>query len=215
MSFSKISWAILAVVSVASLYAYTVAPADMLLPMHWDVYGEADGEMNAKMVLLLFPAVMGGILLLLGLLKYIDPRQENLKKSDAARQWTILALTLFLSSLALNNVAMVLGYEFLSYRGILFASMLMVVVIGNYLPKTRSNFFIGIKTPWTLSSEDNWKKTHRLGGQMFMIFGSLGIVATILLPDQILLGALLGLVIAPIIIVPVAYSWYLWRSEIN
>jgi uncharacterized membrane protein len=89
---------------------------------------------------------------------------------------------------------------------------LLFVVMGNFLGKTRSSWLFGIRTPWTLSSERSWQRTHRLGGYLFMALGLAMVLSALLLPPQafvwLILGGLLGTVA-----VLVGYSYLVWRDD--
>ena len=84
-------------------------------------------------------------------------------------------------------------------------------VKGNYLPKTRQNWFLGIRTPWTLSSEYAWEKTHRLAGRLFMIGGVICVIGAFMV-DGIWLVAMMLATILPAALISVAYSYFVWRS---
>jgi uncharacterized membrane protein len=88
----------------------------------------------------------------------------------------------------------------------------MFVVIGNFLGKTRSNWFFGIRTPWTLSSDRSWTLTHRLGGWLFIGTGLAVIVATALLGPDISLWIMLGLLLTGVVGL-FAYSYVAWRDD--
>jgi len=85
----------------------------------------------------------------------------------------------------------------------------LFVVIGNYMGTIRSNFFFGIKTPWTLSSDEVWRKTHRLGGALFILAGLSFIGAAFI---RGILSALIPLaMILAAVAVPIGYSYFLYR----
>jgi len=87
------------------------------------------------------------------------------------------------------------------------------LVIGNYLGKVRSNFIFGVRTPWTLASELSWNKTHRLAGRMLVASGAAILFAAVLnLPGPILVSILL-VSVAAIVIIPTAYSYFVWRND--
>lgn len=212
MNLIRISWVVFGIFSIASIYAVSLAPEGMQLPIHWNLFGEADNFMQAKWALLLMPATILGILLLFAGLKLIEPRKDNLQKSETARRWIMFAVVVLLTIMGANNIALVAGYEFDIFRLTIVMVMLLLVIIGNFLPKLRSNFFIGIKTPWTLSSEENWKKTHYFGGRIFMIFGALGLLGSLLVNTEYMAAAT-GIPVAIVIVAPIFYSWYIWRQE--
>ena len=88
----------------------------------------------------------------------------------------------------------------------------MFVVIGNYLPKAKSNFFYGIKTPWTLSSEISWKKTHRLGGRLFVVSG-LAIILSSLLFNETVRVVVMILTLLAVAIVPIWASYFYAKED--
>uniref|UniRef100_A0A2A4YRW5 SdpI family protein n=1 Tax=OCS116 cluster bacterium TaxID=2030921 RepID=A0A2A4YRW5_9PROT len=106
-----------------------------------------------------------------------------------------------------------MGYDVMSFRILMSGLMILFIISGNFSSKLRSIFFIGIRTPWTLSSEENWKLTHRLGGRIFMICGVVGFVITLIVPSNQMMSYLTFAVLLPCVIIPVAYSWYLFWQE--
>ena len=89
----------------------------------------------------------------------------------------------------------------------------LFLMIGNALPKSRPSFFVGIRTPWTLTDTDNWIATHRLGGKLMMAAGAAMVIAALMpLAPEWRLWAIIAPVLA-VSVVPVAYSWWLWRSR--
>ncbi len=84
---------------------------------------------------------------------------------------------------------------------------LVLVVIGNYLPKSRQNYTIGIKLPWTLSDADNWNKTHRLAGVLFIAGGMLLIACNLLLTNSIVWLPVTLIIAAALVLIPILYSY--------
>ena len=138
-----------------------------------------------------------------------DPKYENMNPVlRGLSLWIIPVVSIFASS---TTLAAALGYN---VRVEVFAPMLcglLFVVVGNYLPKTRQSYTMGIKLPWTLNSEDNWNKTHRLAGFVWVIGGVITIVSAFLPVGRWLFMA----VLAGIILIPVAYSYLYYRKEIS
>ena len=208
MTALKIAWGLFLIVTAASATTYFLVPADTLVPVHWGIDGQPDRYGSTAEGLLLMPAILFLILLLFSALKWLEPRQENLQKSATARGWIALSVTLLLAILSAGSILTALGQPVPMVKLVVAAVTLSFIIIGNFLPKTRSNFYIGVRTPWTLSSDENWQKTHRLAGRLMMLAGLLGFVASLLLPvDQLWLIILL-LVTAGL--VPVIYSWWIW-----
>src|SRR5688500_13298164 len=89
----------------------------------------------------------------------------------------------------------------------------MLVMIGNQLGKSRSMYLVGIRTPWTLASEEVWIRTHRLGGKLMVAGGLFMVVAALLpIPTEALAGTILAVILVAAL-VPILYSWLLWRRE--
>lgn len=91
---------------------------------------------------------------------------------------------------------------------------ILFIVIGNYMPKIKSNYFYGIKTPWTLSSDTSWRKTHRLGGKVFIISGFIIILSSFLLPGNLKVAAVMSAVFAAVI-VPLVGSYFYAKNNNN
>ena len=178
------------------------------IPIHWNIHGEADGwagKLGAIFGTPLFLLAMHWVCALATF--YADPKKQN--HSDKILHlvlWITPVLSLLLHSFAYAaalGVAVDMNMMMPIFLGLLFT------VIGNYLPKCKQNYTIGIKIPWTLDSEENWNKTHRFAG-MFWVVGGL---ATLVLG---LFGAAWAYI--PIMlamgIVPIVYSFLLYRKGI-
>ena len=156
-----------------------------------------------------FPAILVALNLLVPFFMRTDPKYENMNPVlRGLSLWIIPVVSIFASS---TTLAAALGYN---VRVEVFAPMLcglLFVVVGNYLPKTRQSYTMGIKLPWTLNSEDNWNKTHRLAGFVWVIGGVITIVSAFLPVGRWLFMA----VLAGIILIPVAYSYLCYRKEIS
>ena len=85
----------------------------------------------------------------------------------------------------------------------------LLIVMGNYLPKTKRNYTVGIKLPWTLNSDENWRKTHRLGGYTFILGGLFFLISPFVENQYLIL-----ITIAIIFFIPMIYSFYLYKNGI-
>ena len=198
-------------------------PTGEKIPVHFDITGTPDRYGSKSEAMLGFWIVWGTTAftaaLLAGLPK-IMPRQSNFEKS--AKAYLMCWYGLLVLMLA---VTVLVAWTFLKatttasvgtapIKAIFIGVGLLFIVIGNYLPKTRSNWLIGIRTPWTLSSEITWEKTHRMGGRLFLGGGFLMLVTSIFLPLEFAIGVTLisslGVACASI-----AYSWWVWRTAID
>ena len=179
---------------------------------HWNTNDEVDGYISKFWGVFLMPLVVLGMFGLFIALPNMDPLKANIETFRGAFNLFILLITVFMLYIHGLTLAWSLGYQsfkmstmMLPFMGILF------IFIGYLLRQAKRNFFIGIRTPWTLSSDSVWDKTHQLGSVLFMVSGALaffgsffgGMVAFWLLFVP-LMGSTLVLVI---------YSYILYRSE--
>ena len=192
--------------------AWTKVPADAQIPIHWNAKGEVDGYGNKSFGLLIAPSLIFALSILLAFIPRMEPRGENLLRSQKAYKvvWGfilvfMLGLHLITTSAALGkniNVASIMAYA----MGILF------MAIGNYMGKVRSNFMFGIRSPWTLSSELSWNKTHRLGGRLFVFVGLLVFLSAFFQRGDLSFGLLIGGLLVTLILI-YAYSYWVWKQD--
>ncbi len=197
---------------VAAMGVFTLAVFPRLpetIPTHWNFAGEADAW-SPRFPDAYFPAAVAlGLWLLAQVLPRIDPRRERYP-SFAATYWQLINLTLlFLAGLQVAVLGVALGWPLDMSRVVPVGIGVLFVALGNYLPRVRSNWWMGIRTPWTLSSERVWRRTHRLGGRVFVAAGLL-VVLTAFLPGREWVIPTIAVAAA---LLPVAYSYLLWRRE--
>lgn len=184
------------------------------LPVHWNAAGEADRFAPAAAALL-WPA--GGSLLLGGLFAAIprlEPLQDRLEASATLLRSVWIGTMLLMVYLQVLIAAPGLGWN-LGPDLLLVGLGALLVMIGDSLPKSRPSFFVGIRTPWTLSDTDNWIATHRLGGKFMMGVGCLMVISAFVpLSPPLRIATLVGL-ISVAVAVPISYSWWLWRKKVG
>jgi uncharacterized membrane protein len=204
---------VVAAMVVTGVAVATGLPDGMPLPTHWNLAGEADG-FSDKWTALLMPA---GITAALSLLSYflplLEPRGKSLERSQGLYLASWIAVLLVGVVIEFIVVAVALGWPVPVGAVLVGAMGATLVLIGNQLGKSRSMYFIGIRTPWTLASEEVWIKTHRLGGKLAVGGGAAMVVAAMLPIRWGLLGAVALAVIVVTAAVPVLYSLLLWRRE--
>jgi uncharacterized membrane protein len=187
----------------AALYGRMPDP----VPTHWNLHGVADGFTPKPWGPFLMPLTAAGLLGLLMVLRAVAPREMPVERF--ARVYTVvtaavvafLALVTALTSLAAVGVAVDMN------RALGLGTGLLFVVLGNFMGKLTRNFFVGIRTPWTLVSDEVWLKTHRLGGKLFVAAG----VATV---AAAFMGAGLYVMIASVLaaaLVSSVYSYVVYR----
>lgn len=200
---------IIATALVASAVVYPNLPER--IPTHWNLAGEVDGWSPRAWGAWLMPVVIAFIWGLMHWLPSIDPRRSNYDKFSGAFETIMLTVMVFMLILHGIMLGAALGYPVAIERVVPVGVGLLFIVIGNLLPRARSNWFVGIRTPWTLSSDRVWEKTHRVGGRLFVLGGIV-----------ILLSALVGAgwsrwvpmsVVAICSMGAVIYSYLEWRKE--
>jgi uncharacterized membrane protein len=182
------------------------------VPIHWDAEGNPNGYGPALLGFLLVPAITIGIAVMFSIIPMVEPRRENLQRSASAYRTVAVATTVLMFGIHIvvvlagtgrdAPVALIVG----GGVGLLFAAM------GNVLTTVRSNYMFGVRTPWTLSSELSWDKTHRLVGRLFVVAG-IGVFAASLLGQLLLVFWLLMGSVVVVLVVGFAYSYLVWRDD--
>jgi uncharacterized membrane protein len=185
---------------------YPELPSEMAT--HWNASGEADGFSSKGFGTFLMPLIMAGIVLLMWAVPLLDPLRKNIEVFRVEYEWFIVAMTVFFAVMQAQILLWNLGYE-VSPNAVLPVSIsLLFFYIGWMLRRARRNFFIGIRTPWTLMSSEVWDKTHKLGGALFMIAGAITLLGAVF-PDYSV-----WFVLVPILTVTgitIAYSYVLYQ----
>ena len=209
------------IMAAIAFWAMGSIPSSGEIPVHWNIKGEADRFVSpeeARLTVWIFPAVSILVGSILALAVKIDPRKTNLEKSRRAYLAIWIGTMILMTFVtALVCYSMVNG-ENASQSGhalmpklITVGISVLLIVMGNYLPKTRSNWFFGVRTPWTLSSEQAWEKTHRFSGRLFILLGVIGLISIFVLPADLQIGIIVVGSIA-VAILSVVYSFLAWRK---
>lgn len=188
-------------------YFYPILPS--VMASHWDASGAVNGTMSKSLGITLVPLLM----LVLGLLAFSIPRIDPLRSNIAAfrRQYytLVVLIELLLAGIQVASIAENLGAAFNMMVVVMPLVGFLFLYLGFFLPQTRRNFFIGIRTPWTISSDEVWDRTHRLGGLFFKILGALAI-ATLLAPGYAIIAFIAPLCV--VVVGLVAYSYVIYRE---
>src|SRR4051812_8676582 len=186
---------------------------DVRLPTHWGIDGRPDA-FSGKWPALLMPAGLTAFLsLLFWFLPNLEPRGVNFSRSTGLYLSTWAALLLVMVAVDVAVLSGALHWDLPVDRIVPFSVGFLFLIMGNQLGKTRSMYLVGIRTPWTLASEEVWIKTHRLGGKL-MVLGGLVMVAGAFVTLPARTEAILyGTVLAIVVLVPIVYSYILWRRE--
>lgn len=188
---------------ILSIYFYPQVPEQMAT--HWDSQGEVNGYMSKLWGLFFTPVVITGIAALFLVIPRIDPKKENIEKFRKYYNGFVIIFLLFMVAVHVQILLWNVGIHispnivFPAGTGLLFFYM------GILIENAERNWFVGIRTPWTLSSDRVWKKTNRLGGKLFKLAGIVAISGTFFPKYAILF------IVVPVLLVAVfmvVYSYY-------
>jgi len=173
--------AVLAAMLAAGVVCYPHLP-DMV-PAHWNIRGEVDNYFSRFWGAFALPLLAAGVYLAMLFAPYIDPRRDSYVRFEGAYRAVRLGLVFFLAVLHAVILAVALGGPPELVPRVVPATLgLLMLVIGNYLPQARFNYFFGVRTPWTLASEEVWRRTHRFSGPAFVLGGLAALAAAFLPP---------------------------------
>jgi len=209
----KIDWLIILFLLAFFVFGIYVAPAmPDRVPTHWNIRGEVDGWGSKYINLFLMPSIALVFYFLMSFLPAIDPLRKNYEKFAKPYLYFKIFLTFFFIYLEIFLIYS--SIKFTPPQGSLMFALpfsLLLCFIGWLLPQLKRNFFIGIKTPWTLVSDLNWKKTHDFGGKAFLLAGVASLVAAFfgsVASFVVLIASVLAATIAALV-----YSYLEYRKE--
>ncbi|PKN90624.1 MAG: hypothetical protein CVU44_23005 [Chloroflexi bacterium HGW-Chloroflexi-6] len=200
-----ISFVLIAIAALVGLALYAQLPDPM--PSHWNAAGEIDGYMSKFWGVFMMPLMTFGITLLLVAVPSIDPLKSNIDQFRGIYNAFIVVFVVYMLYVYALTMGASLGYEFNMTIMLLPAMGLLFIGIGYMMKSAKRNFFIGIRTPWTLSNDYVWDETHKLGAKTFMAGGVLVIISSFFGENGVWL-MLVGLLVAAL--VPVVYSYILF-----
>ena len=180
------------------------------IPTHFGPSGEPDAW-GSKYTVLLYPAILIVVTLLAVPMIKFDPKMENYERFSKYYYYFFFGFALFFTATEIANIAIALGAKINVGSVICFVSGVLMLFVGNMMPKIKQNFFFGIKTPWALSDEENWFKTHRLGGKTFAI-GGIVIMLAAFLPGEAKIWILLAAVLV-MTMIPFVYSYLIFKNK--
>jgi uncharacterized membrane protein len=195
---------LLAVLAAAIVAGFVTIPAGASLPVHWNVAGEPDGFMPRDWALIMPAGVtllVWAVFLVVDRFADAEQRERGAYVADVA----LTALTALMAAITVMTVLIGTGLASNMVQVIAVGFGLLLLVLGNAMPKSRPNMFAGIRMPSTLRSEANWAATHRLGGWLTIVGGIVLLVAAFVAPMQVLVWWVIGCVILPMLIAS-AYS---------
>ncbi len=195
-----------------SAAGFGLIPEGVEIPRHWNLRGEVNGTTERDVYLLTMPAFVLGIGALLAVLPLIDPRGNNIRASAG------FYLTAWIGSLMLiTGVHATIVYAALSGnapdpRFIFAGTGLFLMALGDRMAKSRSNWFAGLRTPWTLSSEHAWGVGNRWAGRLMVLSGIGTIAAAFTMGATASAGVMTAGIVTALLVGTIA-SWFAWRGD--
>jgi uncharacterized membrane protein len=206
----------LPLVFIAAITAFSIAVFSRLpqrMAIHWGMSGQPDGYGSRWFGAFMLPVVTLALWGLMRALPKLDPRSANIEKFRESYEILVIAVVGVMGVLHVGVVGVALGWPISVGTLTPVAIGALFIVLGNLLPRFRSNFFFGIRTPWTLSSETVWARTHRVGGYAMVMVGVLLIAAGLVATRIWLVASIGGSMI--LVLLLLVYSYVIWRSEQN
>lgn len=201
-----IYWGLTLVPFVISLLFYSRLPEQV--PTHWGSDNVVNGYSSRNMAAFGIPAFMLLMAVIVNITYRIDPKRENISRSRELKQvtrWFIVLLAVLVQAIIILSAV---GFSINVGSVVSFPIALLFVVMGNYLPKCKQNYTMGIKLPWTLADEENWNRTHRVAGYVWTAGGIIMMIMGLLH-----LAALYFAVILIMVLIPSVYSYIIYRKK--
>lgn len=205
---NRLAWGIWVLMVLATLVALPALPP--IMATHFAANGQVNGTMSSWAGALILPLVSLLVLLLFTAIPSIDPLRVNIQKFRKQYDVFVSLLMLFFAVIQAMLIARNLGATFDPMYVVLPAVGILIFYAGVMMPKTKRNWFIGIRTPWTISSDHVWQKTHELGGTLFKVLGII-IVLGVLAPSYAL-----WIIFVPLVVIVaglVLYSYFLYAQD--
>jgi uncharacterized membrane protein len=175
---------------------------------HWNAAGEPDDTMSKSVALVLLPGLTALLLGMFAVIPRIDPLGENIAAFRPIYDWFVVGFAAFMTILHGGIVAFNLGYEFDFILLVLAAVAILFYLVGILLDHAERNWFVGIQTPWTMSSVEVWDRTHDLGAKLFKLTAAVALVGLLFEEYAVYFLVVPALLTAGITVV---YSYYLYE----
>ena len=199
---------VLAAPTAASFWLYANFPDSVAT--HWNFAGDPDSYSGRAFAAFFFPALAWFLYLLLTFLPIIDPKANRYEEfANVYNAIRFLMVALFAALYALASLAG-LGYDVRVGVAVPGLIGVLFIALGMLLPNIKRNWFVGIRTPWTMSSELVWNETHRVGSALFVLSG-VAFIAIPFLPAWLALPLFIA-VMALLLVGTVGYSWWVWKK---
>jgi len=201
-------WILMAGTLVVGIIIYPHLPEQV--PGHWNIHGEVDAYYPRSFGAFFAPLLTIGIYLLMLVLPLLDPRRDNYQRFSTAYMYTRWGLVLLLTVLHITTILFSLGYNIDVAMVVKSLVSVLLILIGNFMGQIRHNYFVGIKTPWTLANEEVWQRTHRVGGKIWVVGGLICLAMSFF--STVWAAYIFFAVIIIMAIVPIIYSYLLFNK---
>lgn len=206
-------WAVIAIQIIVAMYGFVVLPDRV--PIHWGINGQANGYGPKWVGTFLYPLLSIGIYVLIRALLAAGPRLGGRQSTTAnlrIARIIVVGIVLFMLIIQLLTTAASLGLGFDQTMVVMLALSVLFIFLGNYMGKMRRNFWMGIRTPWTIANSVVWERTHRLGGWLFVAVGLIGIPCSFIPPLR-LWGIVVPLI--AVIVFLYIYSYVIYQQQMR
>lgn len=193
------TWIVALIMLIVAIVGILIMPD--IIPTHFGPSGEPDGW-GTKYTVLMFPAITILVAVLAVPMMRLDPKEVNYGRFEKYYYNFFFGFSLFFLAMEVINIVIAMGININMGMIMCLVTGLLMIFVGNMMPKIKQNFYFGIKTPWTLADEENWFKTHRLAGKT-SVFGGIVIALGAFVPGEgkvwLLLAGVLVMVAVPLI----------------
>ncbi len=200
-------WLVMAIPVVYFLLVYNQLPQQ--IPIHFNIHGQPDNWTAKASFIYFLLGMTWGVYLIIVLVPLIDPKKRILQMGNKFYAFRFV-LMVFMSGLALFIVISAKNQQIVSSRFIWLFVALLLIVLGNYMPSVKPNYFIGVRTPWTLESEQNWRATHRFTGWLWTLDGIFLLILALWVKSPKLYATISFINVLLVAFLPVLYSFLLF-----
>lgn len=207
---SILIWTLIIASVVIGVFVYPALPER--IASHWNTHGQVDGYMPKFWGVFLLPIVIAVMYLFFMLIPKIDPLRKNIEAFRSQYNALIFLISLFLFYISTLSIVWNLGIHFDMTRAILPSIGLLIFYLGVLIRHAKRNWFVGIRTPWTLSSDEVWRKTHNVGSALFKAAGFIAILSYFM-PDLALYLVMIPIFVTVLFLI--IYSYVLYQKELE
>lgn len=181
------------------------------MPTHWGIAGEVNGWSSRLWGAWMLPLMMSAILLLMRALPHIDPRKANYARFAGMYDTLVILIIAFMLVIHIVVLLAASGTP-VAMNSVMMPSVgVFMVAMGILLPRAKPNWFVGIRTPWTLTSDLAWERTHKIAGLLFIMLGLLVAGSSFIAPERAI--RLLVVVAIGVVLFLFVYSYLVWRGD--